>query len=71
MQQSFNEVACSLTMTNLFQKLSDKLAEEAKILLKKSYPIISHNQLLKIVKQSSIDLDEEELIQVFYDLDKM
>ncbi|XP_076111293.1 leucine-rich repeat serine/threonine-protein kinase 2-like isoform X1 [Mytilus galloprovincialis] len=46
-----------------YVKLSDKLAEEAKILLKKSYPIISHNQLLKIVKQSSIDLDEEELIQ--------
>lgn len=46
-----------------FQRLAELITEEAKS-LSTSYPVIRHNRMKMIVRQSELDMDEEELQQV-------
>ena len=46
------------------QRLQELLSEEAKN-LRSSLPIIKHGRLVKIAKDAELDLDEEELQQVW------
>lgn len=46
----------------MLQKLADLLAETKK--MESFFPVIKHNQLLKMVQEAGLDLDEDELHQV-------
>lgn len=46
----------------MLQKLADLLAEANKT--ESFFPVIKHNQLLKMVQEAGLDLDEDELHQV-------
>lgn len=48
----------------MLQKLADLLAEAKKT--ESFFPVIKHNQLLKMVQEAGLDLDEDELHQVIY-----
>lgn len=52
------------TVLYLFQKLAEVLSEEARKMTVKDFPVVRHNQLMRIIHNENLELDEDELKQV-------